>query len=137
MEVLKQISPTRAPVAPKDCPSKYRPSSNARMAFIFLRPNVSTLNAQRSTLNAQPKIHSGGREAALRRPRTAQRAVPPKKEKRPGLIIQPRPYTKYYPAYAVKADIPFPFGNGRMTVAAASDFQLRRVIFFVRPSLLC
>jgi hypothetical protein len=43
---------------------------------------------------------------------------------------------KYYPAYAVWADLPFPFGNGRMTVAAASDFQLRHVIFSVRPSLL-
>ncbi len=35
----------------------------------------------------------------------------------------------YYPADAVKADIPFPFGNGRTTVAGASDFQLRHVIF--------
>src|SRR5690242_15760149 len=32
---------------------------------------------------------------------------------------------------------PVPFGNGRMTVARASDFQLRRAIFpKTRPSLL-
>jgi len=42
----------------------------------------------------------------------------------------------YYPANAVKADIPFPFGNGRMTAARASDFQLRHVIFPMQPSLL-
>src|ERR1700751_3048875 len=30
MAVLKQISPTRVPVAPKDSPSKYLPSSRAR-----------------------------------------------------------------------------------------------------------
>jgi hypothetical protein len=29
----------------------------------------------------------------------------------------PRAFQKYYPANAVKADIPFPFGNGRMTAA--------------------
>jgi len=43
---------------------------------------------------------------------------------------------KLYPTDAVKADIPFPFGNGRMTTARASDFQLRHVIFPIRPSLL-
>jgi hypothetical protein len=42
----------------------------------------------------------------------------------------------YYPANAVKVDIPFPFGNGRMTAARASDFQLRHVIFPMQPSLL-
>jgi hypothetical protein len=37
---------------------------------------------------------------------------------------------KYYPTNAVEVDIPFPFGNGRMTVARASDVQLRHVMFF-------
>ena len=45
-------------------------------------------------------------------------------------------FSNYYPANAVKADIPFPFGNGRMTAARASDFQLRHVIFPMQPSLL-
>jgi hypothetical protein len=44
--------------------------------------------------------------------------------------------SKHYPANAVKADIPFPFGNGRMTAARASDFQLRHAIFPMQPSLL-
>ena len=35
----------------------------------------------------------------------------------------------FYPTNAVKVDIPFPFGNGRMTVAKSSDFQLRHVMF--------
>ena len=35
MEVLKQISPTRVPVAPNDSPSKNLPSSRARMARMF------------------------------------------------------------------------------------------------------
>jgi hypothetical protein len=48
--------------------------------------------------------------------------------KRPGLLSQPG-LLNYYPAGAVKVDIPFPFGNGRTTVASASDFQLRHVIF--------
>ncbi|MEY2521092.1 MAG: hypothetical protein QOF24_2851 [Verrucomicrobiota bacterium] len=43
---------------------------------------------------------------------------------------------KFYPADAVKADIPFPFGNGRTTATWASDFQLRHVIFRMQPSLL-
>ena len=47
-----------------------------------------------------------------------------------------RALEKYYPANAVKADIPFPFGNGRMTAAGASDFQLRHAIFSMQPSLL-
>jgi len=46
------------------------------------------------------------------------------------------PGLKCYPANAVQADHPFPFSNGRMTVAAASDFQLRPVMFSGRPSLL-
>jgi hypothetical protein len=37
---------------------------------------------------------------------------------------------KCYPADAVQADHPFPFSNGWMTVAAASDFQSR-------PAILC
>src|SRR6476659_10938473 len=41
-----------------------------------------------------------------------------------------------YPADAVQADHPFPFSNGRMTVVAASDFQLRPVMFCGRHSLL-
>ena len=45
-------------------------------------------------------------------------------------------HSKFYPAGAVEAVIPSPFGNGRTTVAAGSDFQLRHVIIFVRPSLL-
>ena len=45
-------------------------------------------------------------------------------------------FLKYYPANAVKADIPFPFGNGRMTAARSSDFQLRHVMFPMQPSLL-
>jgi hypothetical protein len=49
-------------------------------------------------------------------------------KKKPGLLSQPG-LLKYYPANAVKADIPFPFGNGRTTAARASDFQLRHVIF--------
>jgi hypothetical protein len=44
--------------------------------------------------------------------------------------------SNYYPANAVKADIPFPFGNGRITAAWSSDFQLRHVIFPMQPSLL-
>src|SRR4051812_26954169 len=32
MEVLKQTSPTRVPLAPNDSPSKIRPSSRARIA---------------------------------------------------------------------------------------------------------
>src|SRR5262245_11046445 len=43
---------------------------------------------------------------------------------------------KCYPADAVQADHPFPFSNGWMTVAAASDFQSRPVILCGRPSLL-
>src|SRR5579885_1514710 len=34
MAVLKQISPTHVPVAPKDSPSKHRPSSRAKSARI-------------------------------------------------------------------------------------------------------
>jgi hypothetical protein len=34
--------------------------------------------------------------------------------KKPGLISQPG-LLNYYPANAVKVDIPFPFGNGRIT----------------------
>jgi hypothetical protein len=56
-------------------------------------------------------------------------------KKKPELLSQPG-LSKYYPADAVKADIPFPFGNGRMTAARASDFQLRHVIFPMQPSLL-
>src|SRR5437762_12995389 len=37
MEVLKQISPTHVPVAPKDSPSKYRPSSRAMSVRTSLR----------------------------------------------------------------------------------------------------
>jgi hypothetical protein len=43
---------------------------------------------------------------------------------------------KCYPADAVQADHPFPFSNGWMTVAAASDFQSRPAILCGRPSLL-
>jgi hypothetical protein len=50
------------------------------------------------------------------------------KKKSPNCFRSPG-FSKYYPADAVKADIPFPFGNGRTTVAGASDFQLRHVIF--------
>lgn len=49
-------------------------------------------------------------------------------KKKPELLCSPG-FSKCYPADAVKADIPFPFGNGRTTVAGASDFQLRHVIF--------
>jgi len=46
-------------------------------------------------------------------------------------------HLKFYPAGAVEVNLPFPFGNGRTTVAGASDFQLRPVMFSeVRPSLL-
>jgi hypothetical protein len=45
-------------------------------------------------------------------------------------------FLKSYPADAVQADNPFPFSNGWMTVAAASDFQSRPVIFCGRHSLL-
>ncbi len=55
--------------------------------------------------------------------------------KKPELLSQPG-LLNYYPANAVKADIPFPFGNGRITAARASDFQLRHVIFPMQPSLL-
>jgi len=55
--------------------------------------------------------------------------------KKPELLSQPG-LLNYYPANAVKADIPFPFGNGRMTTAWSSDFQLRHVIFPMQPSLL-
>jgi hypothetical protein len=41
---------------------------------------------------------------------------------------------KYYPADAVQADHPFPFSNGWMTVAAASDFQSRPVILCDNPA---
>jgi hypothetical protein len=34
----------------------------------------------------------------------------------------------YYPAGAVKVDLPFPSGNGRVTAIGASDFQLRPAI---------
>ena len=34
--------------------------------------------------------------------------------KKPGLLSQPG-LLNYYPTNAVKADIPFPFGNGRTT----------------------
>jgi hypothetical protein len=30
---------------------------------------------------------------------------------------------KFYPAGAVQVNLPFPFGKGRMTVAAEADFQ--------------
>ena len=53
---------------------------------------------------------------------------PPQQEKRPD-YSKPGRFLEYYPADAVKVDIPFPFGNGRTTVAGASDFQLRHVIF--------
>ena len=45
-------------------------------------------------------------------------------------------FLKSYPADAVQVDHPFPFSNGRMTVVAASDFQLRPVMFCGRHSLL-
>ena len=35
---------------------------------------------------------------------------------------------KFYPAGAVQVILPFPFGKGRMTVAAEADFQSRRAI---------
>jgi hypothetical protein len=41
---------------------------------------------------------------------------------------------KSYPADAVQADHPFPFSNGWMTVAAASDFQSRPVILCDNPA---
>ena len=44
------------------------------------------------------------------------------------------PGLKYYPADAVQADHPFPFSNGWMTVAAASDFQSRPVILCDNPA---
>jgi len=44
------------------------------------------------------------------------------------------PGLKCYPANAVQADHPFPFSNGRMTVAAASDFQSRPAIFCDNPA---
>ena len=52
--MLKQISPTHVPVAPKDSPSKHRPSSRA--ISVFIGAKRPTLNAQRSTPNAQLKI---------------------------------------------------------------------------------
>lgn len=58
------------------------------------------------------------------------------RKKKPGLLFAARAFQKHYPANAVKADIPFPFGNGRMTAARASDFQLRHAIFSMQPSLL-
>ena len=57
-------------------------------------------------------------------------------KKKPELLFRSPGFQKYYPANAVKADIPFPFGNGRMTAARASDFQLRHAIFSMQPSLL-
>jgi hypothetical protein len=36
---------------------------------------------------------------------------------------------KFYPADAVQAILPFPFGKGWMTVAAEADFQSRHAIF--------
>jgi hypothetical protein len=35
---------------------------------------------------------------------------------------------KFYPTGAVQVILPFPFGKGRMTVAAKADFQSRRAI---------
>jgi hypothetical protein len=70
MAVLKQISPTRVPVAPNDFPSKYLPSSRARRARIqFKNVQRSTLNAQRST-----KIHSELKHWALDVQRSPRRS---------------------------------------------------------------
>jgi hypothetical protein len=44
------------------------------------------------------------------------------------------PGLKCYPADAVQADHPFPSSNGWMTVAAASDFQSRPVMFCDNPA---
>jgi hypothetical protein len=66
------------------------------------------------------------RSAPLRM--TAHVHLKPRIEIRSGVL-------KCYPADAVQADHPFPFSNGWMTVAPASDFQSRHVIFCGRPSL--
>src|ERR1700732_1640935 len=95
MAVLKQISPTRVPVAPNDLPSKYLPSSRARSARIkFKNVQRSTLNAQRST-----KIHSEFKQLDVGRSALAT-AEPVqgggglgvfrcRKKKRPGSPIDP------------------------------------------------
>jgi hypothetical protein len=54
----------------------------------------------------------------------------------PDRNVSIRAFLEYYPADAVQADHPFPFSNGWMTVATASDFQSRPAMFCGRLSLL-
>jgi hypothetical protein len=74
MAVLKQISPTRVPVAPKDSPSKDLPSSRARSARIGLhcrccRPIFKCVEASKRSMGEA--IAS----AALISPSTLQRFI--------------------------------------------------------------
>jgi hypothetical protein len=58
------------------------------------------------------------------------------KAKKPNRIFAIRLFKKL-PRRCRLGGSPVPFGNGRMTVARASDFQLRRAMFpKTRPSLL-
>src|SRR5919108_3301605 len=61
MAVLKQISPTHVPVAPKDSPSKYRPSSRAMSARTSPRSIIcagefsNSLNVEMLSFQAESK----------------------------------------------------------------------------------
>src|SRR6478736_5082560 len=100
MEVLKQTSPTRVPVAPNDSPSKIRPSSRARIARMFAQCAASrrffkfvivlvlmlVLGLQRIDYDYE---HEHEHEKTPNRFRDSG-------------------FLKYYPDSAVKVDIPFP-----------------------------
>jgi hypothetical protein len=82
----------------------------------------------RHTLGKVPLRPAADRDDKHRAPRTPslQSEGPQNKAPEPSSI---RAHSDYYPTGAVWVDIPFPYGNGRVTAAGASDFQLRHVIF--------
>src|SRR5262249_43091220 len=138
----------------KDVPSKSRPSSSARSARMPA-PNLSRRERIVESIEPEAGVTPGkgspcptilmrppivGR--ALRLPecelcwRCFQSIFAAAKQKKARNARSRSGLGNYYPASAVKVDVPFPYGNGRVTVAGASDVQLRHAIVSKRPSPL-
>src|SRR5213593_4975025 len=91
MAVLKQTSPTRVPVAPKDSPSKYRPTSRARSVRTSLR-----------IIELIGRFSIAIRGIVLSNPQCGG-------QKNPDRIFDPG--FKFYPAGAVQVNSPVPFSE--------------------------
>src|SRR4029077_4917452 len=113
MEVLKHTSPTRVPVAPNDSPSKIRPSSRASNARIKSQCLARLCDPVELVIAIGRCWCEHDYEHEHEKPES----------KRSTRVF------KLLPRRCRLGGSPVPFGNGRTTVARASDFQLRHAMF--------